>query len=260
MTAQPSPDLPDSLQRQTKPAGEDVYQAAAEAYCGPVENWLRPARDRGVEHHRDNPAFRAAVDEAVRLTEQRVRAEMAAEIEAARREGADERDAYWRATRERDAAEFVAVWDSVATIEAERDQARADLAAMTARAESAEAMYDQARADVDRLAGHCADLAHNNEVQGTEIERLRGTGDIADAAIAYLNADENDPSLLDGGLYIDLVDAVKHWRAVTPADRLDGTGPLSAPSATESVDGVSNVDAEGSEGQRGSEGVSGGAA
>lgn len=90
MTAQSSPDLPASLQRTTRTAaGEDVYQAAAEAWCVARFSYAGPyARPEGRARHIANdaratahePSFRAAVDRAVELTEQRVRAETAERI------------------------------------------------------------------------------------------------------------------------------------------------------------------------------------
>jgi hypothetical protein len=78
MPAQPSPDLPDSLRRD-----RTLHMAAARAELV-VEYPGQDCSSSLVAARAHDPGFRAAVDEAVRLTEQRVRAEIAAAAEQPR--------------------------------------------------------------------------------------------------------------------------------------------------------------------------------
>jgi hypothetical protein len=189
MPAQPSPDLPDSLRRDRLPVGEDLYREAAEAYQAAFPN---PVGGSSVALTAADMRLRAAVDRVVELTEQRVRAELAAAIEAARREGRNERDAYWRASVERDAAQYLASVNDLVTQHAaevkrltdQRDasqrfnehcqtvadnyaatnrQLAADLAAMEARTEEAEARFQWV--DITQLADNgtrikCCNCGH----------------------------------------------------------------------------------------------------
>jgi hypothetical protein len=84
VTAQPSPDLPDSLRRDRKAAGEDVHQAAAEAYQAALSPPVDGAPVALTAADMRLRRLGAAVDEAVRLTEQRVRAEIGAAAEQPR--------------------------------------------------------------------------------------------------------------------------------------------------------------------------------
>lgn len=136
----------------TAPAGEDVYQAAAEEWCRSRFSYFGPyatdaSRDRHIAYDaRDTarePAWRAAVDEAVRLTEQRVRAEYAEELAAANSvmemaDGAlDQMAANLAKTEENQAAineRLRALTGDIRRIVAERDAAHADAAQLRAAA------------------------------------------------------------------------------------------------------------------------------
>jgi hypothetical protein len=224
VTAQPSPDLP------------DLYQEAAEAYCGPAEGWLPPARDRGVEFHRANAHFRAAVDRVAELVGQQVRAELEqrfrqrwgsqGEIEAeiqhyadalaamtTRAFAAEDRLALaevhieeMRDDRDQARAELATMTEvarsnkrHVAMLSDYQDQLTADLAAMTARAESAEAMYDQARAQLAQMTAGRATW----KAKALEMERARDLAEVDRDTLAAIRAH-------------------------------DGTGPETGPSATHS--------------------------
>jgi hypothetical protein len=131
-TAQPSPDLPDSLRRDRLPVGEDLYREAAEAYQAAFPN---PVGGSSVALTAADMRLRAAVDRVVEL----VRAEC--EVTLTLMEGA-----------------------ATVTINGQA----ADLAAMTARAEEAEAMARDCDVDertIDGLADTAARLARQLKEQ-----------------------------------------------------------------------------------------------
>jgi hypothetical protein len=227
MTTQPSPDLPDSLRRDRKPAtaaGEDLYREAIAAWR---------TEDPATFYDETSPWLRAAVDRVAELTEQRVRAEMAAWTEA-------------RDRNDQDIANMLSIggWPVGAMfhrVRTERDQVRADLAAMTARAESAEAMYDQARPP-NGAAGITDSLPPGVDPVAYLEKRL---------SFAWAEIDQLGQAALR--LRGQLDDA-EHRIAELEAARPDRTGPLSAPSARVAAEQAA------AEGQRTAEGVAGDAA
>jgi hypothetical protein len=141
VTAQPSPDLPDSLRRDRKAAGEDVHQAAAEAYQAALSPPVDGAPVALTAADMRLRRLGAAVDEAVRLTEQRVRAECAAEIQrlAAQLAEANATTDAYHADRDRQRTRA--------------ERAEADLAAMTARAEQVQPVLIAARSWLTQETG-----------------------------------------------------------------------------------------------------------